>query len=85
MKGNKQERSNKNVQKFGKEFSILLNFSRMDIRNREGEEMEERCDFHFLFIVAFSLAASLLKYSSTSSTRLRSFFTPGALFLTGSL
>ena len=43
--------------------------------------------FIFLFIAAFSLAASILKYSSTSSTEVSSFFffTPGALFLTGSL
>ena len=49
--------------------------------------MEERDDFHVLFIDAFSLAASILKYSSTSSTRVSSFFffTRGALFLTGSL
>ena len=49
--------------------------------------MEEQDDFHFLFITAFSLAASILKYSSTSSTGVSSFFffTLGALFLTGSL
>ena len=49
--------------------------------------MEEHNDFHFLFITAFSLAASILKYYSTSSTGVSSFFffTPGALFLTGSL
>ena len=49
--------------------------------------MEEQDDFHFLFITAFSLAASILKYSSTSSTGVSSllFFTPGPLFLTGSL
>ena len=46
--------------------------------------MEEQDD---LFIVAFSLAASILKYSSTSSTKVSSFFffIPRALFLTGSL
>ena len=49
--------------------------------------MEEQDNFHFLFIAAFSLATSILKYSSTSSTGVSSFFffTPGALFLTGSL
>ena len=49
--------------------------------------MEEQDDFHFLFIAAFSLAASILKYSSTSSTKVSSFFffIPRALFLTGSL
>ena len=70
-----------------KNFSILLNVSRMDNRYREGEEMEELGDFHFLFIPAFSLVASILKHSSTSSTRVSSFFffTPGTLFLTSSL
>ena len=59
----------------------------MDIRYGEGEEMEEQDNFHFLFIAAFSLAASILKYSSTSSTGVSSFFffTLGALFLIGSL
>ena len=49
--------------------------------------MEEQDNFHFLFIAAFSLATSILKYSSTSSTGVSSFFffTPGALFLTSSL
>ena len=49
--------------------------------------MKEQDNFHFLFITAFSLAASILKYSYTSSTVASSFFffTPGALFLTGSL
>ena len=48
------------------------------------EEMEEQGDFHFLFIAAFSLVASILKYSSTSSNGVSSFFffTPGVLFLT---
>ena len=43
--------------------------------------------FIFYFFLAFSLAASILKYSSTSSTGVRSFFffTLGALFLIGSL
>ena len=42
---------------------------------------------HFLLLKAFSLVASILKYSSTSSTRVNSFFSvaPGALFLVGSL
>ena len=49
--------------------------------------MEEQGNFNFLFIAAFSFAASILKYSSTSSTGVSSFFffTPRALFLTGSL
>ena len=49
--------------------------------------MEEQDDFHFLLIAAFSLAISILKYSSTSSIGVSSFFffTPGALFLTSSL
>ena len=47
--------------------------------------MEEQDNFHFLLLAAFSLAASILKYSSTSSTGVSSFFTPGALFLAGSL
>ena len=34
--------------------------------------------FFFLFLVALSLAASILRYSSTSSTRVSSFF-PDAL------
>ena len=44
--------------------------------------MEEQDNFHFL-----PLAASILKYSSTSSTWVSSFFfvTPRALFLAGSL
>ena len=48
---------------------------------------KEQDDFHFLFILAFSLAASILKYFSTSSTGVSSFFffTLGALFLIGSL
>ena len=51
------------------------------------EEMEEQGDFHFLFIAAFSLASSILKYSSTSSNGVSSFFffTPRVLFLTFSL
>ena len=51
------------------------------------EEMEEQGDFHFLFIASFSLAASILKYSSTSSIGVNSFFffTLGVLFLTCSL
>ena len=32
--------------------------------------MEEQDNFHFLFLAAFSLAASILKYSSNSSTGL---------------
>ena len=49
--------------------------------------MEKHNNFHFLLLAAFSLAASILKYSSTSSTEVSSFFfvTPGALFLAGSL
>ena len=49
--------------------------------------MEEQDNFHFLLLTAFSLAASILKYSSTSSTGVSSFFfcTPGVLFLTSSL
>ena len=49
--------------------------------------MEEQDNFHFLLLAAFSLVASILKYSSTSSTGVSSFFfvTPGALFLAGSL
>ena len=49
--------------------------------------MEEQDSFHFLLLVAFSLPASNLKYSSTSSTGVSSFFfvTPGALFLASSL
>ena len=41
----------------------------------------------FLFISAFSLVDFILKYFCTSSARVSSFFffTPGALFLTGSL
>ena len=46
------------------------------------EEMEEQGDFHCLFIAAFSLVASILKYFSTSFTRVSSFFffTPGVYF-----
>ena len=42
---------------------------------------------HFLLLKAFSLAASILKYSSTSSIRVNYFFfvAPRALFLAGSL
>ena len=49
--------------------------------------MEEQDNFHFLFIAAFSLAASILKYSFTSSIGVSSFFffTSEALFLTCSL
>ena len=49
--------------------------------------MEEQDNFHFLLLAAFSLAVSILKYSSTSYTRVSSFFfvTLGALFLAGSL
>ena len=49
--------------------------------------MEEQDKCHFLFLAAFSLVASILKYSSNSSTGVSSFFlfTPGALFLTSSL
>ena len=49
--------------------------------------MEEQDNFHFLLLATFSLAASILMYSSTSSTGVSSFFfvTPGALFLVGSL
>ena len=49
--------------------------------------MEEQDNFHFLFLAAFSLAASILKYSSNSSTGVSYFFffTLGALFLTSSL
>ena len=36
--------------------------------------MEEQDNFHFLLLVAFSLAASILKYSSTSSTGVSYFF-----------
>ena len=36
--------------------------------------MEKQDNFHFLLLVAFSLAASILKYSSTSSTEVSSFF-----------
>ena len=48
--------------------------------------MEEQDNFHFLPLAAFSLATSILK-SSTSSTRVSSFFfvTLGALFLAVSL
>ena len=42
---------------------------------------------YFLLLEAFSLAASILKYSSTSSTRVSSFFLVvlGVLFCVGSL
>ena len=57
-----------------KEFSILWNLSKVDFRYREGEDMEEQGDFHFLLLVSFSLAASILKYSSTSFTGVSFFF-----------
>ena len=49
--------------------------------------MEEQDNFHFLPLVAFSLVASILKYSSTSSTWVSSFFlvSLGVLFWTGAL
>ena len=49
--------------------------------------MEEQDNFHFCLLAAFSLATFILKYSSTSSTRVSSFFfvTLGALFLACSL
>ena len=49
--------------------------------------MEEQDKFHFLLFPAFSLSASILKYSSTSSTGVSSFFfvTLEALVLAGSL
>ena len=49
--------------------------------------MEEQDNFHVLLLAAVSLAASILKYSSTSSVGVSSFFfvTPGALFVACSL
>ena len=81
------KKDKKNVHNSCKEFSILLNVSRIDIRYGDGEEMEEQGDFQFLFLATFSLAASILKCSSTSSIGVSSFFlfTSRALFLTGSL
>ena len=36
--------------------------------------MEEQDNFHILLLAAFSLETSILKYSSTSSTEVSSFF-----------
>ena len=51
--------------------------------------MEEQDNFHFLLLAAFSLVASILKYSSTSSTGVSSFFyflvLLGVLFWVGGL
>ena len=49
--------------------------------------MEEQDNFHFLLLVAFSLVSSILKYSSTSSTVISSFFlvSLGVLFWAGAL
>ena len=49
--------------------------------------MEKQDNFYFLLLVAFSLAASILKYSSTSSTGVSSFFlvSLGVLFWAGAL
>ena len=49
--------------------------------------MEEQDNFHFLLLVAFSLAASILKYSLTSSTGVSYFFlvSLGVLFWAGAL
>ena len=49
--------------------------------------MEEQDYFHFLLFAAFSLAASNLKYSPTSSTGVSSFFlvSLGVLFWAGAL
>ena len=41
---------------------------------REGEKNGKEDNVHFLLLVAFSLAASILRHSSTSSTRVSSFF-----------
>ena len=49
--------------------------------------MEKRENFNFLLLTAFSLAASILKYSSTSSTGVSSFFlvSLGVFFWVGAL
>ena len=49
--------------------------------------MEEQDNVHFLLLAAFSLATSILKYSSTSSTGVSSFFlvSLGVLFWAGAL
>ena len=49
--------------------------------------MEKQDNFYFLLLVAFSLVASILKYSSTSSTGVSSFFliSLGVLFWAGAL
>ena len=49
--------------------------------------MEKRENFNFLLLTAFSLAASTLKYSSTSSTGVNSFFlvSLGVFFWVGAL
>ena len=49
--------------------------------------MEEWDNFHFLLLAAFSLAASILKYSSTFSIGVSSFFlvSLGVFFWVGAL
>ena len=70
----KREKSNIIEHQACKEFSILLNLSKVEFRYREGEDIKEHDNFHFLLIAAFSLAASILKYSLSSSTEVSSFF-----------
>ena len=61
--------------------------SRTDIGYKKGGRDGRDDNVHFLLLKAFSLAASILKYSSTSSTEVSSFFSiaSGALFLVGAL
>ena len=47
--------------------------------------MEEQDNFHFLLLADFSLATSILKYSSTSYTGASFIFSLGALFWAGAL
>ena len=59
--------------KLCKEFFYFIEFFKDGILGTEREKRKED-NVHFLLFEAFSLVASILKYSSTSSTGVNSFF-----------
>ena len=73
--------------KLAKNFLFYLICQGLDIRYRKGGRDGRDDNVHFLLLKAFSLATSILKYSSTFSTGVSYFFsfTSGALFLAGAL
>ena len=72
---------------FFKDWILGIEREKINIRYKEGNKRWKSNVSYFLLLEAFSFAASILKYSSTSSTRVSSFFlvSLGVLFWAGSL